>query len=100
MAYGFKTASGSSADIEIISSEEPPGVYIDDFTVAPGATENRSYTSFVGTELFVLAAASDPAKIAQPVITINNGTKSVSVTSTNPGAAILSVTLRVVVFGR
>jgi hypothetical protein len=43
MSYGFKVISGTAGQVQQISSDEPAGVFVDQFYVPYGQTVNRGY---------------------------------------------------------
>jgi hypothetical protein len=87
MSYGFLLNSGTGSNVIIDSSNNAVGVFLDYFTVAYNTTESRSYPSFIGTQFFTVINQTNAEKITVANTTINNSTKTVTVTvpsSTNP----------------
>lgn len=99
MSFGVKTVSGTGSTVSVVSSDTPPGVFLGTFDVAYSTTETRYYTGFQGTTLFVVCNSSNKEKISEPVITVNNGAKSVTVQSPSTTDAVRQCPLRVVVLG-
>lgn len=86
MSFGFLVTSGTGASVTLSSAENPPGVYLDSFTVAMGATITRSYATFVGSKIFTVPVFTGLYSIyAQIVIAIDNVAKTVSVTNNSSG---------------
>lgn len=100
MSYGFSLVTGSGSTVEINSDNDAVGVFLDYFFVAYNTTVTRSYSSFFGSALFTLVLQQDRTKLNVPVTSINNTTKTVSVTSTAQTAIGRQSGLYVVVLGK
>lgn len=100
MSYGFSFVTGSTNLVTIDASNNAPGLFVDTFQVAYNSTVSKSYPSFVGTQLFVYTTTLDVTKINAPAITINNSTKSVSITAPSQTSTARQVGFNVIVFGK
>lgn len=83
MAFGFKFVTGSSgAYVDSISSDNPPGLLIDNFlfTRSSGST-SRTYSSFNGSQLLAWITCSDANKSTDTTVSINQTTKTVTVSA-------------------
>ncbi len=100
MSYGFSIQTGTGNVVDLISSDNVPGVYIDSFfvTYLAGSSVSRTYSSFPGSEL--LATLSPVVGVATAMsISINNSTKTITVTSNSVSDANLRQNANVVVVG-
>lgn len=100
MSYGFSLTTGSGSAVTINSDNDAVGVFLDYFFVPYNTTVTRSYSSFFGSALFTLVLQQDRAKLNVPVTSINNSTKTVSVTSTTQTATARQSGLYVIVLGK
>ena len=100
MSYGFTLNSGTGTPITVNSDNDAVGVYVDYFYVPYNTTQTRTYSSFVGTQLFTILLPENAAKISRTTTSINNGAKSVSVTSLSSTNAIFQVGVNVLVVGK
>lgn len=100
MSYGFSIKTGIGSVVDLISSDNVPGVYIDSFfvTYSAGSSVSRTYSSFQGNQL--LATLSPVAGVATAMsISINNATKTVTVTSNSVSDLSLRQNANIVVMG-
>lgn len=100
MSYGFKLVTGAGATVEVDSDNDAVGVFLDYFFVPYNSTVTRSYASFYGTALYTLVLQEDSTKLNVPTTSINNATKTVSVTSSLQTASARQAGLWVVVLGK
>lgn len=100
MSYGFSLVTGSGATVSINSDNDAVGVFLDYFFVPYNTTVTRSYSSFFGSTLFTLVLQQDRTKLNVPVTSINNSTKTVSVTSTVQTSSARQSGLYVIVLGK
>lgn len=106
MTYGFKFSTGPSGDVTIIeSAETSPGVLLDTFTVdySSGTQEVRTYSSFPGTTFFVYMIGYDTYSTYDSYFsqtsTINNLTKTVTITNETGAPAWRQGSVKVTVVG-
>jgi hypothetical protein len=100
MSYGFSIRTGIGSVVDLISSDNVPGVYIDSFfvTYSAGSSVSRTYSSFQGNQL--LATLSPVIGVATAMsISINNATKTVTVTSNSVSDSNLRQNANIVVMG-
>ena len=100
MSYGFSIKTGIGNVIDLISSDNVPGVYIDSFfvTYSAGSSVSRTYSSFQGSE--ILATLSPIVGVATAMsISINNSTKTITVTSNLVSDPNLRQNANIVVMG-
>jgi hypothetical protein len=100
MSYGFSLTTGSGSTVTINSDNDAVGVFLDYFFVPYNTTVTRSYGSFFGSALFTLVLQQDRTKLNVPVTSVNNSTKTVSVTSTTQTATARQSGLYVIVLGK
>lgn len=100
MSYGFSLVTGSGSTVSINSDNDAVGVFLDYFFVPYNTTVTRSYSSFFGSTLFTLVLQQDRTKLNVPVTSINNSTKTVSVTSTVQTSSARQSGLYVIVLGK
>jgi hypothetical protein len=84
MSYGFSIYSGSGTLVETISSDTAPGVLVDSFYIvwSNGYSITKSYPDFKGSELLVSIVGSGYS--TGMTISVNNSTKSVTITCFKP----------------
>jgi len=100
MSYGFSLTTGSGDKVTINSDNDAVGVFLDYFFVPYNTTVTRSYSSFFGSALFTIVLQQDRKKLNVPVTTINNSTKTVSVTSTTQTSSARQSGMYVIVLGK
>lgn len=100
MSYGFKIVSGSGATVEVNSDNDAVGIFLDYFFVPYNSTVTRSYPGFYGSALYTLVLQEGAAKLNVPTTSVNNSTKTVSVTSSSQSASARQAGLWVVVLGK
>ena len=79
MSYGFSISSGTGNVITQVSSDNPPGVYLDSFYVGSSSPVTKSYSDFSGTSLLAQAIPLGTG-VGGVIISINNAAKTVSIT--------------------
>jgi hypothetical protein len=100
MSYGFSIKTGTGSVVDLVSSDNVPGVYVDSFfvTYSAGSSVSRTYSSFPGTQL--LATLSPVVGVATAIsISINNLTKTITVTCNSVSDPNLRQNANVVVMG-
>jgi hypothetical protein len=100
MSNGFSITSGTGTFVSIDSSNDAVGVFLDTFFVPYNTNVTRSYPNFYGSKLFTIITQQDRTKANPPSTSINNTTKTVSVTSTTQAAAARQSGLYVTVLGK
>lgn len=100
MSYGFSVTSGSGSTVTVNSDNDAVGVFLDYFFVAYNTTVTRTYSSFYGTALFTIVLQENRAKLNTPTTSINNTSKSVTVTSQASTAVARQGGLYVIVLGK
>jgi hypothetical protein len=100
MSYGFSITSGTSSTITVDSDNDAVGVFLDYFFVPYNTTVTRSYSSFYGTSLFTIVLQQNRTRLNTPTTSINNTSKSVSVTSQASSAVARQAGLYVIVLGK
>lgn len=100
MSFGFKVISGTSGFIQQVSSDEPAGVKVDEFTIAYGTTENRSYPSGVGYSQIFAACSLTGGSDAIGTVLVNIAGLSVSVQSGYAGPDFGTFGARCVIVGK
>lgn len=108
MTYGFFVKTGSSVSpVDLISSDSVPGVFLDQFylTFSAGTTTTKTYSSFYGSSLFVVivpdASITAGGKGADTAIatSINNSTKTISLTCDSSALPAFETNAYVMVLG-
>jgi hypothetical protein len=100
MSYGFSITSGTSSTITVDSDNDAVGVFLDYFFVPYNTTVTRSYSSFYGASLFTIVLQQNRTRLNTPTTSINNTSKSVSVTSQASSAVARQAGLYVIVLGK
>lgn len=100
MSYGFSFVSGSGNTVTVNSDNDAVGVFVDYFFVAYNTTVTNTYTSFEGTSLYALVIQQTANRLNVPITSINDTTKTVSVTSTLQTASARQAGLYVLVLGK
>lgn len=100
MSNGFSITSGIGTFVSIDSNNDAVGVFLDTFFVPYNSNVTRSYPQFYGSKLFTIIVQQDRTKANPPNTSINNATKTVSVTSTAQTAALRQSGLYVTVLGK
>ena len=100
MSFGFKIVSGSGSTVEINSDNDAVGVYLDRFFVAYNTTVTKSYPSFYGSAIYTIIIQADATRANIALTSINNTTKTVSVTSTPSAAPARQTGVWVTVLGK
>lgn len=73
MAYGFKVITGINGQIQQVSTEDTPGIFLDQFWVAYGTTEYRNYSGVQGVgEIFPQCTyAGNQGSVGSTTVTIS-----------------------------
>jgi hypothetical protein len=101
MSFGFAVTSGTGGSLVSVNSDnDAVGVFLDYFFVPYNTTVTKSYSSFYGSALFTIVIQQDRTKLNTPTTSINNSTKSVSVTSQASTATARQSGLYVIVLGK
>jgi hypothetical protein len=100
MSYGFSVTSGSGSTVTVDSDNDAVGVFLDYFFVPYNTTVTRSYSSFYGTALFTIALQENRTKLNVPTTSINNISKSVTVTSQPDTSVARQGGLYIIVLGK
>jgi hypothetical protein len=80
MSYGFDIYSGTTTLVESISSENPPGVFVDEFVYTYSTTTfSKSYPSFIGNTLLPLIFILGSPR-TQIEIEVDNPNKTIHIT--------------------
>mgnify|MGYP006987807627 FL=1 len=95
MTAGIEVLTGSNAEtkISITDQDIPPGLWLDSFDVAYGATVTKTYSPGVGSKLLVQAYSKNPGVSTIVKMTITGMTLVV----TNSNAALGSVVVTIMV---
>lgn len=95
MTAGIEVITGSNADTKLTITDQdiPPGLWLDSFDVAYGATVTKTYSPGIGSKLLVQAYSQNPNVSTIVKMTITGMTLVVS----NSKAALGSVAVTIVV---
>lgn len=98
MTAGIEVLTGSNADtkISITDQDIPPGLWLDSFNVAYGATVTKTYAPGVGTKLLVQAHSQNPGVSTIVKITITGMTLVVKNSNAAAGSVVVTVVVMVV----
>lgn len=83
MTFGFKFVTGSSGQyIDSISSDNPPGLLIENFFfLRSSGSITKTYSSFNGSQLLAWVTCSESGKSTDVTVSINQSTKTLTVNS-------------------
>lgn len=98
MTAGIEVLTGSNADtkISITGQDIPPGLWLDSFDVAYGATVTKTYAPGVGTKLLVQAHSKNPNVSTIVTMTITGMTLVVKNANAAEGSVVVTVVVMVV----
>ena len=81
MSYGFKFATGTNGELDVISDDQVPGVVIDEFIVpwVSNQVTSYSYPNFEGSKILVTTTPINAANSSIQTV-VNQATKTVTFT--------------------
>lgn len=107
MSYGFSVSTGLGSIVDVVSSDSVPGIFIDQFylTFVSGQVTNKTYSSFTGQTLYVFVipdgSITTSSKGTDTAIytSVNNSTKTVTLTCDSSAISALQTNCYIVVMG-
>lgn len=100
MSYGFSIYSGTTSLVESISSENPPGVLVDEFVVSISSTTtfSKSYPSFIGSTLLPLIFILGSPRVSVE-IEVDNPNKTIYLYGRTSSIPLPTSDVQVIVLG-
>ena len=98
MTAGIEVITGSNADTKLTITDQdiPPGLWLDSFDVAYGATVTKTYSPGIGSKLLVQAYSQNPNVSTIVKMTITGMTLVVTNSNAASGSVVVTIMVMVV----